>query len=48
MANDIDSGADSRIQWIEPEVRSLAVVETSVLPGTGPDGETQWADCTLS
>lgn len=49
MANNIDTGADSRIEWIEPEVRSLAIVETSVLPGrSGHDGETIWTDCTLS
>lgn len=37
-----------RIDWIEPQVRELAVAETSLTPGTGGDGETTWADCTLS
>jgi len=38
-----------RIEWIEPEVRELAIAETSVLPGrSGADGETIWTDCTLS
>ncbi len=47
MATDFD--ADGRIQWVEPEVRQLAIAETSVLPGVaGGDGETIWTDCTLS
>jgi len=37
-----------RVDWVEPEVRELAVAETSLNPGLGGDGETQWADCTLS
>ena len=37
-----------RIDWIEPEVRELAVAETSLQPGAGGDGETIWTDCTLS
>ena len=49
MANNIDTAADSRIEWFEPEVRALAIVETSVLPvRSGTDGETIWTDCTLS
>ncbi len=39
---------DNRIEWIEPEVRTLAVSETSIRPGIGHDGETIWTDCTLS
>jgi len=42
-----DDNSD-RIDWIEPEVRELAVSETSVAPGRGGDGETMWVDCTLS
>lgn len=37
-----------RIDWVEPEVRELAIAETSVLSGVGGDGETIWTDCTLS
>jgi hypothetical protein len=38
-----------RVNWVEPEVRELAVAETSALSGTGgADGETIWTDCTLS
>jgi hypothetical protein len=37
-----------RLEWIEPEVRELAVTETSLAPGRGADGETIWTDCTLS
>ena len=49
MANNLDTKADTRVEWIEPEVRALAIVETSVLPGSaGHDGETIWTDCTLS
>jgi len=49
MANTLDTGIDARIEWIEPEVRSLAIVDTSLAPGrSGHDGETIWTDCTLS
>ena len=49
MANTLDIGVDVRIEWIEPEVRSLAIVDTSLAPGrSGHDGETIWTDCTLS
>jgi hypothetical protein len=49
MANTLDTGIDARIEWIEPEVRSLAIVDTSIAPGSGGhDGETIWTDCTLS
>jgi hypothetical protein len=49
MANNLDTKADTRIVWIEPEVRSLAIVDTASLPGdSGHDGETIWTDCTLS
>ncbi len=39
---------DGRADWVEPEVRALSVVETTVSPHHGGDGETHWADCTLS
>lgn len=49
MADKNSIQADSRIDWVEPEVRSLAIAETSILPGrAGHDGETIWTDCTLS
>jgi len=49
MANNLDTKVDARIDWVEPEVRSLAIVDTAVLPGdSGHDGETIWTDCTLS
>lgn len=38
----------NRIDWVEPEVRELAVAETSLAPNHGGDGETIWSDCTLS
>lgn len=38
-----------RIEWVEPEIRELAITETALLPGrSGADGETIWTDCTLS
>jgi hypothetical protein len=37
---------DSRLDWVEPEVRRLEISETSVNPGAGGDGGS--ADCTLS
>jgi len=49
MENNLDTTVDARIDWIEPEVRSLAIVDTSLAPGdSGHDGETIWTDCTLS
>ncbi|MEO9130787.1 MAG: hypothetical protein ABI240_06225 [Sphingomonas sp.] len=49
MVDNLDTKGDSRIDWIEPEVRSLAIVDTASLPGdSGSDGETGWTDCTLS
>lgn len=40
--------ADTRLDWVEPQVRQLAVAETAIHPGHGPDGETIWVDCTAS
>ena len=40
--------ADTRLTWVEPEVRALSVKETSLSPNQGADGETIWSDCTLS
>ena len=34
--------------WVEPEIRALDIQETAGNPGVGTDGETRWADCTLS
>lgn len=48
MTDKIAADGTSRIEWIEPEVRELAVAETSFFPGRGPDGETRWIDCTRS
>ena len=49
MAITVDDGPKKRLAWVEPEVRSLEVAETSSLPGrAGSDGETIWTDCTLS
>jgi hypothetical protein len=42
------TGSDTRLDWVEPEVRELSVTETAVHPGHGPDGETIWTDCTAS
>jgi hypothetical protein len=39
---------DSRLDWVEPEVRELDVKETEIHPGRGADGETIWVDCTAS
>ncbi|MES2441761.1 MAG: hypothetical protein V4574_02955 [Pseudomonadota bacterium] len=41
-------GTSQRIDWVEPEVREIAIAETSLLPNHGGDGETIWTDCTLS
>lgn len=40
--------ADTRLDWVEPNVRALSVSETALHPGHGPDGETIWVDCTAS
>lgn len=38
----------ARLEWIEPQVRQLDVAETAFQKGMENDGETQYADCTLS
>lgn len=43
-----NADVDTRLDWVEPEVRSLSVSETAIHPGHGPDGETIWTDCTAS
>ncbi len=42
------TSTDSRLEWIEPEVHQLDVRETAYAPGSGGDGESQYADCTRS
>lgn len=33
-------------EWVEPEIRALALSETALNPGRGPDGNTVFIDCT--
>ena len=40
--------SESRLEWIEPEVRHLDMSETASAQTTGGDGERTYADCTLS
>jgi hypothetical protein len=42
-----DVKSDTRLEWVEPEARALAVSETAMQPTVGSDGGS-FPDCTLS
>jgi len=39
---------DTRLEWIEPQVRMLAASETALEDGRGGDGNMFFIDCTRS
>ena len=50
MKKEMNSGSAvvERLEWIEPEVRTLDVRETAFRPHGGADGETRYSDCNAS